>query len=159
MKTIGKIITLLIVITFLIPHAHAFGFSIFKFIEKQPVQEICVPNTGLDNIIERYNETNVSKKIFRFTENNNYQTISLTVKENTCVHKYTIEITDSGQAIITEGHHDNAGLRVSTTYANMHFVEEAYRKNDVFGLIKSSFGVKMPLSARIKAVMFLRSYI
>ncbi|MEA3343534.1 MAG: hypothetical protein U9Q92_05175 [archaeon] len=159
MKTIGKIITLLIVITFLIPHAHAFGFSIFKFIEKQPIQEICAPNTGLDNIIDRYNETYVSRKIFSFLDNNNYRTISLTVKENTCVHEYTIEITDSGQAIITEGHLDNASLRVSTTYGNMHFAEEAYRKNDILGLIKSSFMVKMPLSTRIKVVLFLKSYI
>jgi len=158
MKTIGKIIAVFLIVTFLVPHAHAFGFGIFKLNPKPPV-EICSPSAGLDNIIERYNETNVSKKIFIFTENNNYQTISLTVKENTCVHEYTIEITDSGQAIITIGHQSDAGLRVSTTYENMHFAEEAYRKNDVFGLIKSSFGMRMPLSARIKAVMFLRSYI
>ena len=158
MKTIGKMIAVFLILTFLIPHVHAFGFGMFKLNPKPPV-EICASDAGLESIIERYNETYVSRKIFRFTENNNYQTISLTVKENTCVHKYTIEITDSGQAIITVGHQGDAGLRVSTTYGNMHFAEEAYRKNDVFGLIKSSFGMRMPLSARIKAVLFLRSYI
>ena len=150
----------IIVAALILPAAYAFDFRFLDFSKKKPTTAVlCTPDPGLTGMINEYDGIQLSTKLYDFMAKNRYQKISVTVKDDKCTYQYTVIVGTTGIATIKEGSDKNSGLKISTTYDNILAAEEAHENNDTIGLIKAAMGINMPIGARIKAIVFLKSYL
>ncbi|MFH1127047.1 MAG: hypothetical protein V1718_02970 [archaeon] len=156
-KSINMVVVFVLVVFLFVPSANAFGFDIFKSLKKQPVIA-CEPDEALDSLVYSYNASNVSEKVFDLVRENGYWNIDVMIEKDYCAYEYTVTMTDSGEVLISDGLLD-VELKISTTYDNVFFAHKSYVEHDSLGVLKSSLRVKMPIKAKIKAILFLRSYV
>ncbi len=153
-------IALILIAAIILPETYAFDLGFLDFSKKKPTTAaICTPSPSLTEMINEYNGIQLSTKLYDFVKKNRYQKITATVTEKKCSYQYTILVGTSRIAAIKQGSDNNAGLKISTTYDNILAAEEAYENSDTIGLIKTAMGINMPIGTKLKALIFLRSYL
>lgn len=153
-------IALIMIAAIILPETYAFDLGLLDFSKKKPTTvATCTPSAGLTGMINEYNGIQLSTKLYDFTKKNKYQKISVTVTDKKCSHQYTVIVGTNRMATIKQGSDKNSGLKISTTSDNLFAAKSAYEKNDTLGLIRSSMGISMPIGTRIKAIIFLKSYL
>ncbi|MFH1433092.1 MAG: hypothetical protein ABIG84_07805 [archaeon] len=122
--------------------------------------EINEQNSTKNQIALMYMARHVTQLIRALTivRENGYWNIDVMIEKDYCAYEYTVTMTDSGEVLISDGLLD-VELKISTTYDNVFFAHKSYVEHDSLGVLKSSLRVKMPIKAKIKAILFLRSYV
>lgn len=160
LRLVRKVIVFALIITMLIPSAHAFGFGIFDFLLDEPLEKVCMPNTEIEEMIDGYDGIYLSEKILEFASINSYNVVGLTVEHEGCEYVYVITVTDDGQVIIDDMSEEEieADLEVSVGYDTLCSAIKAYEENNLFGLVSSCWRVEMPYPAKVNAIRFLWSF-
>ena len=143
-------------ISLLIPFA--FGFNWSSLFGSQNTV-VCVSDKSIDTIMNKYNNTYISKKLLDFAEKNNYNNAIVKIKKGRCTYEYAVKITDSGQVIINCNIEDDYDIEISMKHNNLVFADKAYGQKNSMKLLAAGIATKMPWKIRFNAILFLKSYL